>query len=79
MAAEQRLATFTIGFAGAADERQDAALVAERYGTRHVAEDGAAADYLAMAREHPAPVRRALRRPFRGADARRGAARAAAM
>jgi asparagine synthase (glutamine-hydrolysing) len=53
MAAGQPLATFTIGFAGAADERPDAALVAERYGTRHVAEDGTAADYLAMAREIP--------------------------
>jgi asparagine synthase (glutamine-hydrolysing) len=53
MAAGQPLATFTIGFAGAADERPDAALVAERYGTRHVAEDGSAADYLAMAREIP--------------------------
>lgn len=53
MAAGQPLATFTIGFAGAADERPDAAMVAERYGTRHVAEDGTAADYLAMAREIP--------------------------
>ena len=53
MAASQPLATFTIGFAGAADERPDAALVAARYGTRHVAEDGTAADYLAMAREIP--------------------------
>jgi asparagine synthase (glutamine-hydrolysing) len=53
MAAGQPLATFTIGFAGAADERPDAAMVAERYGTRHVAEDGSAADYLAMAREIP--------------------------
>jgi asparagine synthase (glutamine-hydrolysing) len=53
MAAGQPLATFTIGFGGAADERPDAAMVAERYGTRHVAEDGAAADYLAMAREIP--------------------------
>ncbi len=53
MAASQPLATFTIGFAGAADERPDAALVAARYGTRHVAEDGMAADYLAMAREIP--------------------------
>jgi asparagine synthase (glutamine-hydrolysing) len=53
MAAGQPLATFTIGFAGAADERLDAAMVAERYGTRHVAEDGAAVDYLAMAREIP--------------------------
>ena len=52
MAAAQPLATFTIGFAGAADERPDAAMVAERYGTRHVSEDGAA-DYLAMAREIP--------------------------
>ncbi len=34
-------------------KRPDAAMVAERYGTRHVAEDGAAADYLAMAREIP--------------------------
>lgn len=53
MAAGQPLATFTIGFAGAANERPDAAMVAERYGTRHVAEDGAAVDYLAMAREIP--------------------------
>jgi asparagine synthase (glutamine-hydrolysing) len=53
MAAGQPLATFTIGFAGAADERPDAARVAGRYGTRHVAENGAAADYLAMAREIP--------------------------
>jgi asparagine synthase (glutamine-hydrolysing) len=53
MAASQPLATFTIGFAGAADERADAAMVAERYGTRHVDEDGTAADYLAMAREIP--------------------------
>jgi asparagine synthase (glutamine-hydrolysing) len=53
MAAGQPLATFTIGFAGAADERPDAALVAECYGTRHVAKDGAAADYLTMAREIP--------------------------
>ena len=53
MAASQPLATFTIGFAGAADERPDAALVAARYGTRHVAEDGMAANYLAMAREIP--------------------------
>ncbi len=53
MAASQPLATFTIGFAGAADERPDAALVTARYGTRHVAEDGMAADYLAMAREIP--------------------------
>lgn len=53
MAVGQPLATFTIGFAGSADERPDAALVAERYGTRHVTEDGAAADYLAMAREIP--------------------------
>ena len=52
MAAAQPLATFTIGFAGGADERPDAAMVAERYGTRHVSEDGAA-DYLAMAREIP--------------------------
>lgn len=49
----QPLATFTIGFAGDADERPDAALVAARYGTRHVTQDGAAADYLAMAREIP--------------------------
>jgi asparagine synthase (glutamine-hydrolysing) len=53
MAAAQPLATFTIGFAGAADERPDAAMVAERYGTRHVAENGAALDYLAMARKIP--------------------------
>jgi asparagine synthase (glutamine-hydrolysing) len=53
MAAGQPLATFTIGFGGAADERPDAAMVAERYGTRHFAEDGAEADYLAMAREIP--------------------------
>jgi asparagine synthase (glutamine-hydrolysing) len=53
MAAGQPLATFTIGFAGSADERADAAMVAERYGTRHVAEDGTTADYLAMAREIP--------------------------
>lgn len=53
MAADQPLATFTIGFAGAADERPDAAMVAERYGTRHVAENGAALDYLAMARKIP--------------------------
>jgi asparagine synthase (glutamine-hydrolysing) len=52
VAAGKPLATFTIGFAGAADERADAKMVAERYGTRHVAEDGAA-DYLAMAREIP--------------------------
>lgn len=51
MAAAQPLATFTIGFAGAADERPDAMMVAERYGTRHIAENGAAFDYLAMARE----------------------------
>lgn len=51
LAAGQPLATFTMGFAGAADERPDAAMVARRYGTRHFAEDGAAADYLAMARE----------------------------
>lgn len=53
MAAGQPLATFTIGFAGAADERPDAALVAERYRTRHIAENGAALDYLAMARQIP--------------------------
>jgi len=53
MAGGQPLATFTIGFGGAADERPDAAMVAERYGTRHFAEDGAEADYLAMAREIP--------------------------
>ena len=53
MAASQPLATFTIGFAGAADERPDAAMVSQRYGTRHMAEDGAAADYVAMAREIP--------------------------
>jgi asparagine synthase (glutamine-hydrolysing) len=53
MAAGQPLATFTMGFAGTADERPDAAMVAERYRTRHFAEDGAAADYLAMAREIP--------------------------
>ena len=53
MAADQPLATFTMGFAGAADERPDAAMVAERYGTRHFTEDGAAMDYLAMAREIP--------------------------
>ncbi len=53
MAAGEPLATFTIGFAGAADERPDAAMVARRYGTRHVSEDGAAADYLAMARQIP--------------------------
>jgi len=53
MAAGQPLATFTMGFAGAADERPDAAMVAERYGTRHFTEDCAAADYLAMAREIP--------------------------
>ena len=53
MAAGQPLASFTIGFGGAADERPDAAMVAERYGTRHFAEDGAEADYLAMAREIP--------------------------
>ena len=53
LAAGQPLATFTMGFAGAADERPDAAMVARRYGTRHFAEDGAAADYLAMAREIP--------------------------
>ncbi|MBW6397539.1 asparagine synthase (glutamine-hydrolyzing) [Roseomonas sp. HJA6] len=52
-ATDHPLATFTIGFAGAADERPDAALVAARYGTRHTSEDGAAADYLAMAREIP--------------------------
>lgn len=52
-AAAQPLATFTIGFAGAADERPDADLVARRYGTRHVAQDGAAEDYLAMSREIP--------------------------
>ena len=53
MAVPQPLATFTIGFPGAADERPDAAEVAKRYGMRHVNEDGAAADYLAMAREIP--------------------------
>lgn len=53
MAAGQPLAAFTIGFAGAADERPDAALVAARYGMRHVTEDGAAVDYVAMAREIP--------------------------
>lgn len=53
MAAAQPLATFTIGFAGAADERPDALMVAERYGTRHVTENGATLDYLAMAREIP--------------------------
>jgi asparagine synthase (glutamine-hydrolysing) len=53
MAASQPLATFTIGFAGAADERPDAAMVSQRYGTRHMAEDGAATDYVAMAREIP--------------------------
>lgn len=53
MAARQPLATFTMGFAGAADERPDAARVAERYDTRHFVEDGADADYLAMAREIP--------------------------
>lgn len=52
-AAGQPLATFTMGFAGAADERADAALVAALYHTRHVAENGAAVDYLAMAREIP--------------------------
>lgn len=53
MAAGQSLATFTIGFAGVADERPDAAMVAGRYGTRHFTADGLAADYLAMAREIP--------------------------
>jgi asparagine synthase (glutamine-hydrolysing) len=53
MAAGEPLATFTIGFAGAADERSDAAMVAERYGTRHFAENGAAVDYISMAREIP--------------------------
>ena len=53
MAASHPLATFPIGFPAAADERPDAALVAARYGTRHVAEDGMAANYLAMAREIP--------------------------
>jgi len=53
MSAGQPLATFTIGFAGAADERPDAAMVAERYGTRHFTENGAAVDYVAMAREIP--------------------------
>lgn len=53
LAGGRPLATFTIGFAGEADERPDAALVAARYGTHHIAQDGAAADYLAMAREIP--------------------------
>jgi asparagine synthase (glutamine-hydrolysing) len=52
-AAGQPLATFTIGFAGPADERSDAAMVAKRYGTRHFAESGESSDYLAMAREIP--------------------------
>jgi asparagine synthase (glutamine-hydrolysing) len=53
IAAGKPLATFTIGFAGSADERLDAAMVAERYGTRHATEDGTAVDYLGMAREIP--------------------------
>lgn len=44
------LATFTIGFPGAADERPAAALVAAKAGTAHHAEEGTA-DYLAMARD----------------------------
>jgi asparagine synthase (glutamine-hydrolysing) len=49
-AAGPPLATFTIGFPGAADERSAAALVAAKAGTLHHAEAGTA-DYLAMARD----------------------------
>ncbi|GGC63142.1 amidotransferase 1, exosortase A system-associated [Siccirubricoccus deserti] len=44
------LATFTIGFAGAADERAQAAETAARFGTAHHAEAGTA-DYLTAARD----------------------------
>ena len=44
------LATFTIGFPGADDEREAAALVASRYGTAHHAQSGSA-DYVAAARD----------------------------
>lgn len=53
------LATFTIGFPGGADERPDAALVAQRYRTHHTAQDGKA-DYIEAARD----VARIFGEPF---------------
>jgi asparagine synthase (glutamine-hydrolysing) len=52
-AAAGPLATFTIGFEGAGDERALAASVAARYGTAHTAEPGQA-DYVAAAAEQAA-------------------------
>ena len=49
-AAAGPLATFTIGFEGPGDERAQAAAVAARYGTAHVAEAGST-DYVAAAAE----------------------------
>lgn len=54
-----KLATFTIGFPGANDERPMAATVAQRYGARHTAEEGTA-DYVAAARD----VARLFGEPF---------------
>ncbi len=53
MAASQPLATFTIGFAGAADERPMPRWWPRVTARAMSAEDGTAADYLAMAREIP--------------------------
>jgi asparagine synthase (glutamine-hydrolysing) len=49
-AGQGQLATFTIGFEGAADERPLAAEVAARYGCLHQAETGTA-DYISAARD----------------------------